>query len=362
MKSQHLRKFALVLVLVLSALPFSAWSQPLKIAMIMGGDVGTFGWSYSHFLCKLAIEKTFSDKVEEIYIYEQDELNEGETKKAMRSLLEDDYKLFFVTSYEFEGITHALAKEYPDVIFEIATGSERADNVGVYSPRFYEGRYSAGVLSGIHSSTGLIGYIGPFPIPEIVRGANAVALGARTINPDAKVFTIWIDAWSDDLAEAEASDLLINMGVDVIVPHTKGSALMEVARNREVLAFAKGSDLSHVTPNAQLASITDDWTPFCINRVQKVLDGNWQSSDVWSGPEGPGVRLTHFHSTRVSEEEISLIRQLEHDMQIGTVNPFTGPIFDSQGRQIVAESQALTDQELKDMDWFVEGVESLNDE
>ena len=193
--------------------------------------------------------KMFGEKVEDIYIYEQAELNEDDSEKAMRSLLDEDYKLFFVTSYEFESITRALAKEYPDVIFETATGSERADKFEIYSPRFHEGRYSAGVLSGIHSATGLIGYIGLFPIPEIVRGVNAAALRARAINPDVRVLAIWIDAWSDD--EAEASELLINMGVSVIMPRTSGSALMEVARTRGALAFAKASDLSHVTPNAQ---------------------------------------------------------------------------------------------------------------
>lgn len=359
--NQKFRKFILVLAMsfVMVGFPTNVVSDPLRVAIILGGTVGEFGWSHSHVQPIPAIKETFGDQIEDVIVYEQEDLNIENTEIAMRSMLNSGVRLFFIASYQLTDITLQLAAEYPNAIFEIATGTQTAKNVGNYSPRFYEGRYSAGVVSGTISSSGKIGYIAPYPIPEVARGINAVMLGARSINPNARVLTAWTNAWSDNTAEAKAATELFDRGVEVIVPHTAGNLALAIAETRGVFAFGKASDMSTYGPNAQLAAISNDWTQFYITRIQEVLDGTWESSSVWSGPIGPTARLTHFNENQVGEKQIEMIRTLEKDMKLGKFHPFSGPIYNTHGELMVEESKRLSDDQLREMNWFVQGVEQL---
>ena len=75
--------------------------------------------------------------------------------------------------------TLKVAKRFPDVKFEHATGYKRDANVSTYNIRFYEGRYVQGVIAGHLSKSGIVGYIGSVPIPEVKMGMNAFILGMR---------------------------------------------------------------------------------------------------------------------------------------------------------------------------------------
>ena len=86
------------------------------------------------------------------------------------------------------------AKRFPKVKFEHATGYKRATNMATYSSRFYEGRYIAGVLGGTMTKTNTIGYVASYPIPEVIRGINATMLGARKVNPKAKIKVVWVNS------------------------------------------------------------------------------------------------------------------------------------------------------------------------
>src|SRR5216683_2564020 len=90
-----------------------------------------------------------------------------------------------------------VAKKYPNVHFEHATGYKRDKNMSTYSGRFYEGRYIQGIIAAKMSKAGVLGYIGSFPIPEVISGINATILGAQTVNPNIKVKIIWANTWFD---------------------------------------------------------------------------------------------------------------------------------------------------------------------
>src|SRR5438270_11790273 len=107
------------------------------------------------------------------------------------------HKLIFTTSFGFMDATAKVAKKYPNVMFEHATGYKRDKNMATYSGRFYEGRYIQGIIAAKMSKAGVLGYIGSFPIPEVISGINATILRAQTINRDIKVKHNWADSWFD---------------------------------------------------------------------------------------------------------------------------------------------------------------------
>ena len=332
-----------------------ASGEPLKVGFIFDSTIGPHGWRYSHEQCRIAVRDEFDEQVETA-VFAKFRANEAEVEGVMRLMLDSGFKMFFVLSQEFEQVTHRLAEEYPDAIFEVATGRRQAKNVGVYSARFYEGFFAAGVLAGQVSSTGRIGYVGSIDIPEVTRGINAVTLGARLINPQAEVHAIWIDAWRNPALESLAANFLIDGGTDVIIFHTGGTEILQVAEARGVFSFGKASDMSDFGPNAHLAAISYDWNQFCINRVQEVIEGTWQSTDTWGGTGGPAVRLTNFNRKWVDPEIITFIQTLEDGIQSGKIHPFSGPIYDNLGNLTVEKDHVPTDADLLVLNWFAEGV------
>ena len=192
--------------------------EKAKVGFVYVGPVADHGWTYRHDIGRQAIEEKLGGKVETSFV---ESVNEGpDAERVIRQLAASGHDLIFTTSFGFMNPTIKIAKKFPNVRFEHATGYKRADNVSTYMARFYEGRYVAGTIAGHMTKSGVIGYIGSFPIPEVVRGINSFTLALRKIRPDAQVKVIWVNSWYDPGKEGDAAKALIDQGADVILQHT----------------------------------------------------------------------------------------------------------------------------------------------
>src|SRR6202008_5005902 len=200
----------------------------------------------------------------------------------------------FTTSFGFMDPTLKVAKKYPNVFFEHATGFKRAKNMSTYAGRFYEGRYIQGQIAAKMSKTGIIGYIAGFPIPESISGINATMLGAQSVNPNIKVKIVWVNTWFDPPKEADAAKALADQGADVLMQHTDSPAAMQIASQRGVLAFGQDSDMMKFGPKSQLTAIVDNWAPYYVQRAKDMLDGKWKSEDVWGGLKSEMVVMAPY--------------------------------------------------------------------
>ena len=210
-----MKKF-LITAAALSVLAAPAAAEDkLKVGFIYVGPIGDFGWSYQHDQGRLAMVKALGDKVETTYL---EKVPEGpDAERAIEQLARSGQKLIFTTSFGFMDATVKVAKKYPNLLFEHATGYKREKNLATYSGRFYEGRYIQGVIAAKMSKSGVMGYIGSVPIPEVISGINATMIGAQTINPNIKVKIIWVGEWFNPGKEADAAKALIDQGADVIM-------------------------------------------------------------------------------------------------------------------------------------------------
>src|SRR3546814_18699950 len=116
--------------------------------------------------------------------------------------------------------TVRVAKQFPDVYFEHATGIQTLDNLAIYNARFYEGRAVIGTIAGHVTKTGKFGYVASFPIPEVVMGINAFILAARKVRPDAEIKVVWVHSWYDPGKEADATKARTDQGSDVLTQTT----------------------------------------------------------------------------------------------------------------------------------------------
>ncbi|MCW5690175.1 MAG: BMP family ABC transporter substrate-binding protein, partial [Pseudolabrys sp.] len=329
MKKLLMTAAAAALALAATAMNASA-ADKLKVGFIYLGPVGDLGWTYMHEVARQALVKELGDKIETTYL---ENVNEGpDSERSIVQLARTGHQLIFTTSFGYMDPTVKVAKQFPKVKFEHATGYKRAANLGTYSGRFYEGRYIQGVIAAKMSKSGTLGYIGSFPIPEVISGINATMLGAQSVNPNIKVKIIWVNTWFDPGKEADAAKALADQGADVLMQHTDSPAAMQVAQQRGIYAFGQDSDMIKFGPKSQLTAIVNNWGPYYIKQTKAALAGTWKSEDTWDGLKEKMVVMAPY--TNMPDDVKKLAEKTEADIVAGTLNPFKCPVYGQDGKEI----------------------------
>jgi simple sugar transport system substrate-binding protein len=353
---QHRRRAALAAMslIALSALCVAA-SAPLKVAFVYVGPISDGGWSYQHNLGRLALEKQFGARIETTYVESVPESADAE--RVIRQLAAKDYAVIFTTSFGYMEPTLKVAKLFPKVHFEHATGYKSAPNVVTYQARFYEGAYLLGVLAGRMSKTNTLGYIGSFPIPEVIRNIDAFTLGARSVNPKIHTKVVWVDTWYDPGKERQGAEALMAQGADILCQNTDSPAAVQVAEEKGIHAFGWDSDMGKYGPHAQLTANTENWGVYYIEEINKVLDGSWTGGrQERLGIKEGVVVLTPLNPAVPAD----VAREFEAKKQAiiaGSLLPFAGPIKDNAGALKVAAGSSVSIDDLMAINWYVEGVD-----
>ncbi len=350
-----MRKFIVLAAAVALSLVASAalGANPLKIGFVYVGPISDHGWTYQHDQGRVAIEKALGDRVKTVYV---ENVTEGpDTERVITRLVREGTGLVFTTSFGFMDPTLKVAKRFPKVKFEHATGYKRSGNVATYSARFYEGRYVIGQIAAKMSESGIAGYIASFPIPEVVRGINAFLLGAQSINPDFKLKVVWVNSWVDPGKDADAAKVLIGQGADIITQHTDHATPIQIAAEKGALAFGQASDMIKFGPKTQLTAIIDDWRPYYVRRAKAVLDGSWKSEDIWGGMSTGMVGMAPY--TNMPADVVAMAKATEEKIRSGKMHVFTGPIHKQDGSLAVPAGKNLDDGTLLGMNWYVKGID-----
>jgi simple sugar transport system substrate-binding protein len=342
-------------VLVTGAGLFGASAaEKLKIGFIYLGPVGDLGWTYQHDLGRLEMVKAFGDKVETTFL---ENVSEGpDSERSIEQLARAGNTLIFTTSFGYMEPTLKVAKKYPNVHFEHATGYKRDKNLATYSGRFYEGRYIQGIIAAKMSKSGVLGYIASFPIPEVISGINATILGAQTINPNIKIKIIWANTWFDPGKEADAAKALLDQGADIIMQHTDSPAAMQVASERGVLAFGQDSDMIKFGPKTQLTAVTNNWAPYYVERIKLALDGKWATGDVWGGLKTNIVQMAPY--TNMPDDVKTLATETQAAITAGTLHPFKCPVVNQDGQTVECKGGThLDDGQILSMHFYIKGID-----
>ncbi len=327
--------------------------EKLKVGFVYVGPVGDFGYSYQHDQGRIALQKALGDKIETTYL---ENVPENDSERSIEQLARTGHKLIFTTSFGFMEPTLKVAKKFPNVKFEHATGFKRAANVATYSARFYEGRYIVGQIAGKMTKTNTLGYVAAFPIPEVVGGINAFYLGAKSVNPDIKLKIVWANTWFDPGKEADAAKALLAQGADIISQHTDSAAPLQEAEKASKLGFGQASDMIRFAPKSQLSAIVDDWSGYYIARTKAVLDGSWKADDTWGGLKANMVVMAPF--TNMPDDVKAMAVKTTAGVTNGTIFPFACPVIDQSGKTVECKGgKTLDDGQILSMNWYVQGIE-----
>ena len=335
-----------------AVMPVQAQDKP-RIGFLYIAPVGESGWTFEHDRGRAMVEERFGNQVDIEYF---ELIAEGEQGTAkMYELAKAGFDMIFATSYGYMNGMVEVAFQYPDIKFEHATGFVRTPNMSTYNARFYEGRVSQGILAGHMTKTNKIGYIASFPIPEVIRGINAAFLAALSVNPDVEFDIVWANTWYNPELEENLARQLIANGADILIQHTDTEFPMEVAEELGKFAFGQASDMRRYGPNASLSATINHWGPYYVSRVEALLNGTWESQDVWGGLDANMIEIG-VYSDSIPLRYQKQARNAVARIRSGNLHPFTGPIRKQDGTGWLASGETASDQDLLTMNFFVEGI------
>lgn len=324
--------------------------EDLKVAFLYVGPIGDLGYSYAHDQGRLALEEM---GIKTHYVENVPETSECEA--TLRQLCDEGYNVIYATSFGHGEWVEKVAKDYPNVYFGHATGYIQSDNTENYMGRAYEARYLAGVVAGLNSKSGKIGYVAAMQIPEVIRGINAFTLGVRSVNPKATVEVKWTNTWFDLAIEKSAALELINSGCDLIAQHCDSTAPQIAAQEKGVLAIGYNTSTPDAAPKAYLTAPLFHWDVFYKQDIQSIIDGTWQPKSYWEGLKAGMVSLDTLTSNCAKGTK-EAVDEATKKIESGELVIFSGELKDNTGAVRVEAGKSMTDKELQEFNWFVEGV------
>lgn len=329
----------------------------LKIGVIYVGPVGDMGYSYAHDQGRLKMMENLGLAKEQVLIVENVP-EEAECATQIRGLIDQGCNVIIATSFGHMDYVAEVAKENPDVIFMHCSGYTTGENMSAYFGRMYETRYLSGVAAGLKAKemgNNKLGYVAAMPIPEVVRGANAFALGVKSVNPDATVEVKFTNSWFDPAVEKQVALELLNSGCGVLGQHCDTTGPQVAAEEKGGFAVGYNAATIDAAPKAYLTSPLWDWGVYYTAQVQAIMDGKWLSSNYW-GEMKDGIVLMDAFSANCATGTKEAVDAAKAKLDDGSLQVFAGPLKDNQGNEKVAAGAVMTDAEMLSFNWFVDNV------
>ncbi len=337
---------------MLMAVPSTlAEGKQVRAAFVYVSPVNDAGWTRAHDDGRKAmmdlpyVETTFRASVPE----------DADVEQVLNEFVQQGYNLIFTTSYGYMDATAKVAEENPDLVFMHCSGSKTSQNMGTYFGHMYQPRYVSGIVAGHMTRSNILGFVAAFPIPEVIRGINAFALGVRSVNPEAIVHVIWTDTWYDPAKEYAAADRLLDMGADVIAQHQDTPYPQQAAEARGAFSIGYNTDMSAMAPKAHLTAAVWNWGPYYRQIAEQFHNGTWKPESYWGTMRNGVVDVAPYgdmvpQNVR-AEAEAAKARIISGDWDV-----FYGPVKDQSGNVRVAEGEKMSDDDMLTLNWFVEGV------
>lgn len=323
-----------------------------KVVMILDGSAEDGGWNTTHLRSGRVLEEAFPGI--DFSFVESIEPGQPATN-AFQDAAEGGADLVIGTTfYQFDMIE--VADSFPDTYFLTWAGFEDQPNVGHFAQASEDGRYIDGMIAGSLTESNIIGYPVGFPFEEVNRALNAFTLGALEVNPDVEVQAVYLNTWADPALEQQAAEALANAGADVIAHEVSSQVYATVMAQNGGYVIGYTNDWSDFEPDAWASSFLIDWSPYYIEQVQSIMDGEFESGFSYGGLADGWIDFAPF-GPAVTDETLALVEERRQQIVDGSFDMFEGPIFDNQGNEVIAEGETIPfDERSLCCQWLVEGI------
>jgi basic membrane protein A len=331
-------------------------ATPFKVAFIYVGPHNDGGWSQAHEDGRLYVQKQLGSRVQTTF---KENIAPGsQMDQTVQGLVNQGYQMIFATSYGM--VTKQLAAKYPQVKFEQATGTDIASNLSEYFGAAEDTVFLSGMAAGAASKSGKIGYVVAYPIPEVIRHANAFALGAQVTHPGATVSLVWTNSWYDPAKEKKAAQSLVANGADVLGQNVDSPAAGQYAESQGVPWVGYDSNAQKFAPKSWLTAATYDWGLYYLKRVKAALAGTWKPGFYYGSIKDGFTGLAPFGPSVSAKTKAAIATKMKA-IEGGSFYEFTGPLFDQNGKLMVKSGVKMDvlkggTNSLYGMNWLVKGV------
>jgi simple sugar transport system substrate-binding protein len=356
-----------------------AEDKTLKAGFIYVGPVGDYGWSHAHDVGRKFAMQQFP-WLETVYI---ESVPEADAARIIDRLIQSEKcDVVFTTSFGYMQDTLAAGQRYPEKLFMHCSGVKQSENVGTYFADLYQTYYLNGLMAGALTQTDKIGYVGAFPIPEVVRHIDAFALGIKAVNPEAKVHVKWIYAWYGPDKAREAAESLIAEGCDALAFTEDTPAVIEVGQERsqkgkQIYTFGHYSPMEQYGPDSVVSGQLVDWGVMYVKILGDIHNGTWSNEDLWwlidKNAAILGGSFEHIINPKfvkdlkaVAVDSPDLGRTTAYDLVqkrydqmkqgVEVFDPFTGPIYDNTGKLQIPANKRASKAELLSIMYYVDNV------
>ncbi|MBD8664701.1 BMP family ABC transporter substrate-binding protein [Rhizobium sp. CFBP 8752] len=341
--------------------PATAWAQTaLTVGFIYVGPKDDYGYNQAHAEGAAVIKA-----MPGVTLVEEENVPETvDVQKTMESMINlDGASLVFPTSFGyFDPHMLAMAAKYPDTQFRHCGGLWQAGkhpaNTGSYFGYIHQGQYLNGVAAGNATKSKKIGFVAAKPIPQVVQNVNAFLLGARSVDPTITCQVIFTGEWSLAIKEAEATNALVDQGVDVITCHVDSpKVVVETAAGRGAFVCGYHADQSPLAPEKYLTGAEWAWGNVYTDFIKKAQAGEKLGNFVRGGLKDGFVKMSPL-GPGVSEKGRKMFDAALAEAMTGKLSVFKGPLKDNKGNAVIAADKAYAEDaiDLESMAYLVEGV------
>jgi simple sugar transport system substrate-binding protein/basic membrane protein A len=345
-----------------SAVPAAQPGQgSTAVGFIFVGPKDDFGYNQAAFEGSQAVKKAFP----KLKVLTAENVPEDDTAaRVMEGMINRGAKIIFATSYGHLDAAVKVAQAHPDVVVvqqgNFIKGSI-PPNAGTFFGTVYEPVYLAGIAAGLSTKSNKLGYVYAFPIPQTIDNINAFELGAQSVNPKAKTYTVNTSSWCDPAAQAEATRSLLGQGVDVITQHQDcTSTVIKTTENAGKMTVGYHADASKLAPKGWITGSEWDWGDLYTDIVKTSLAGEFTGSKYNANyrvgyKTGDNPFVQSKFGSMVTTKDKSAIEAAKQKIS-GDGSPFAGPVYAQDGKTIFPAGDVPTYAEIEALTIFVKGV------
>ncbi len=354
-RRRFLQMGAVGAVAALSGAPFEAKSASiLKVGLALVSPAAEVGWTKQHTLGVAEIKRVLGDAVD-IHIVDN-VFQPQDAERVFRGFATSGYGLVYGTSFSHGVATARVAPQFPAVAFDSCAGNKILPNLGAFEARYHEGTFLAGIAAAKTSKNGKLGFVGGFPIPDIVGPANAFLLGAQSVQPKTTCTIIFMNSWTDPGKEKDAVLALAAQGCDVVAAMTDSPVAAQTAERSGIWSVGYASDLRQFAPTRQLTAVTLDWRSVYVQDARDVIAGGYRGQSRWQGLKDGVVHMAPYAGSLAASAR-ELLAKNEEDIKAGVLFPFAGEIRDQDGMVRVRNGTALSESDIRSINWLAAGMQ-----
>jgi basic membrane protein A len=333
----------------------AAPAKELSVCFVNNTSINDQGWSYAHDQGRLYLEANLKG-VKTSYVDEIYDTGVVDAAKVFQDLATQGCDVIYGTSFGYNDAIFEVAQRNPDTLFSNYDQYKTAANLGSFRLHADQGLYLNGILAAMATKDNIIGVVGTFPIPQLLREINGFARGVFSVNPKATIKVVWLNSWYDPPREKEAAEGLIAAGADVVQQFATSSATVQAAEEAGVYGLGYQVDSLSFAPNYLLTSMMYYWGPVYVDMTKKVMDGTWAPDELWYGLADGAIGIGPY-GPAVTGEMKAAVDAAQASIISGDLVVFKGPLYDQAGNLKVPEGETLTNEQLLQMDWLLQGVE-----